>query len=564
MTILAPDSVLQRALDKGLLSPAQLESVQTVVSRQTDATGSAAQWEERLVAEGSLTGAQLAALRAEVFGLQTVDLAAVQVAEGLLREVPRAWAEHYRVMPLGRQGGTLQVAVSDPRDVEGPDSLGHLLGVRIEPLVAPADEIGRAMQRFYGAAGLDRAGANHAPPAPEVLAPVSEDDAPVIKDVHDLIIAAVGRRASDIHLEPLAGRFRVRYRVDGVLLDAIDPPKSRQAAILSRVKIMANISIAEKRIPQDGRIAFTHAGRALDLRVSTLPTVHGESIVLRLLDQQNLPPGLPELGLALEDTALLAGLIALPDGIMLVTGPTGSGKTTTLYGCLQHLNQTDRKIITVEDPVEYQLSGINQVPVRSAIGLTFGAALRAILRQAPNVVMVGEIRDRETAEIAINASLTGHMVFSTLHTNDAPGAVTRLMDLGVKPFLLSAALRGVLAQRLVRQVCRRCARPDTPTAAQLRSVGLAPAEVATATFRRGAGCGECQGTGYHGRIGLFEIFVINEEIQQMIHERAGSARLRAKARALGMRSLREDGARKVSAGLTTIEEVVSITAGDAS
>jgi type IV pilus assembly protein PilB len=564
VTILAPDSVLQRALDKGLLSPAQLESVQAVVSRQADATAAAARGEERLVAEGALTGAQLAALRAEVFGLQTVELAEVQVTEDLLRQVPRAMAEHHRVVPLRWQCGALQVAVSDPREVDGTDSLGHLLGVRIEPLVAPADAIGRAMQRFYGSEGLDRAGVGQSATAPEVLATVTEDDAPVIKYVHDLIIEAVARRASDIHLEPLARRFRVRYRVDGVLLDATDPPKPRQAAILSRVKLMANISIAEKRVPQDGRIAFNHAGRALDLRVSTLPTVHGESIVLRLLDQQSLQLGLPELGFTGEDAALLVRLIALPDGIMLVTGPTGSGKTTTLYSCLHHLNQTDRKIITVEDPVEYQLSGINQVPVRQEIGLTFGAALRAILRQAPNVVMVGEIRDQETAEIAINASLTGHLVFSTLHTNDAPGAVTRLMDLGVKPFLLSAALRGVLAQRLVRQVCRRCARPDTPTAAQLRSVGIAPAEAVTATFRRGVGCGECQGTGYHGRIGIFEIFVINDEIQQMIHERAGSARLRAKARSLGMRSLREDGARKVSAGLTTIEEVVSITAGDAS
>ena len=327
---------------------------------------------------------------------------------------------------------------------------------------------------------------------------------------------------------------------------------------------MANISIAEKRIPQDGRIQLTLAGRSLDLRVSSLPTAHGESIVMRLLDRNDLSPGLAELGFMADDRVRFEQLITLANGLILVTGPTGSGKTTTLYGCLQQLNHTDRKIITVEDPVEYQLSGINQVPVRPETGLTFGAALRAMLRQAPNVIMVGEIRDRETAEIALHASLTGHMVFSTLHTKDAIGAITRLVDIGVQPFLLSASLRAVLAQRLVRKTCLQCRRLYSPNAAELTALGLEPALVTGATFMRGSGCPACEGTGYRGRIGIFELLVLDEEISQLIHERPGASRLRQHARARGMRTLREDGARKAIAGLTTIEEVVSITTGDAS
>jgi general secretion pathway protein E/type IV pilus assembly protein PilB len=308
---------------------------------------------------------------------------------------------------------------------------------------------------------------------------------------------------------------------------------------------------------------LTVDGRQLDLRVSSLPTAHGESIVMRILDKEGLQPGLPELGFFGDDAATFERLIALPDGILLVTGPTGSGKTTTLYSCLHHLNKPDRKIITVEDPVEYQLTGINQVPVRDEVGMTFASALRAMLRQAPNIVMVGEIRDLETAEIAINASLTGHLVFSTLHTNDAPGAVTRLIDIGVKPFLVSTSLRAVMAQRLVRKICPHCRRPCQPEPKELHALGITPAQAAGATFARGDGCAACNGTGYRGRMGIFEILVVNEEIQRMIYEHAGTAALREKARALGMRTMREDGIRKAIAGLTTIEEVASITVGDA-
>jgi general secretion pathway protein E/type IV pilus assembly protein PilB len=354
----------------------------------------------------------------------------------------------------------------------------------------------------------------------------------------------------------------VRYRVDGVLLETEALPKRLQFAIISRLKIMANISIAEKRVPQDGRIQTSLDGRTLDLRVSSLPTAHGESIVMRILDKEGLKPGLPELGFLPDDQREFERLVASPDGMILVTGPTGSGKTTTLYASLHHLNQPDRKIITVEEPVEYQLSGINQVPVNAAIGMTFAAALRAMLRQAPNIVMVGEIRDRETAEIAINASLTGHMVFSTLHTNDAPSAVTRLTDLGAKPFLVAAALRSVLAQRLVRCICPACRRPHTPSVRELHALGLEPGRLADASFAHGAGCAACHGTGYQGRLGIFEIFRVHDGIRGMIYDNVTAARLRAQARADGMRTMREDGIRKVLAGLTTIEEVVAVTVGD--
>jgi len=473
---------------------------------------------------------------------------------------------------------TLTVAVADPLDTDGIDSLRHMLKLEIEPLVATGDEITAAIERFYGrdASSIDELLNDLSSPNAAAEASVTTEanlagnasdtdaDAPIIKLVHQTILEAIQRRASDIHLEPLEKRFRVRYRIDGVLLEVENPPKRLQLSIISRLKIMANISIAEKRIPQDGRIQIMMQGRQLDLRVSSLPTAHGESIVMRILDKEGLQLGLPELGFFSDDQAIFERLIQLPDGILLVTGPTGSGKTTTLYSCLHFINKPDRKIITVEDPVEYQLTGINQVPVRADVGMTFATALRAMLRQAPNIVMIGEIRDLETAEIAINASLTGHMVFSTLHTNDAPSAVTRLIDIGVKPFLVSTSLRGTMGQRLVRKVCAKCKRAYTPESKDLRALNLVPAQIEGATFMRGDGCADCNGTGYRGRMGIYEIFEVNEEIQRMIYEHVGSAKLRERARSLGMKTMREDGTRKVTAGLTTIEEVVSITVGDAS
>jgi general secretion pathway protein E/type IV pilus assembly protein PilB len=391
---------------------------------------------------------------------------------------------------------------------------------------------------------------------------VTEADAPIIKLVSLIILEAFRSRASDIHLEPLEKKFRVRYRVDGVLHEVESPPKRLQSAIVSRVKIMANMSIAEKRLPQDGRIQINVMGRDLDLRVSAIPSSHGESIVMRILDKESLQLGLPKLGFLSDDQQTFERLIGLSDGILLVTGPTGSGKTTTLYACLNYINRPDRKIITVEDPVEYQLSGINQVHVRSDIGLTFASALRSILRQAPNIIMIGEIRDMETAEIAVNASLTGHLVFSTLHTNDAPSAVTRLIDIGVKPFLVASSVRGIMAQRLVRKVCEKCKEPAQADERELRLLGPAAARVAEAQLYRGRGCADCNHTGYRGRLGIFEILVINDEIRHMIYERISASQLRGRARELGMRTLREDGLRKVVSGVTTLDEVFRVTMGD--
>ncbi|MSU22912.1 MAG: type II/IV secretion system protein [Opitutus sp.] len=572
------DYVIQLALDRGLLAVGQLEAARAIVAGHTDLATPAPPLLEVLIGQGGLSARGVAELLAAEFGMQMApDLGNIRVTGDTLELVPRAVAARYQLLPLSRNGQILRVAIADPLDTDGIDALGYMLKLTIEPLAATAAEIASAIDRFYGKdansiddllSDLSVSGSDATAVTTEANAGAnasdSDADGPIIKLVHQIILEAIQRRASDIHLEPLEKRFRVRYRIDGVLLEVENPPKRLQLSMVSRLKIMANISIAEKRIPQDGRIQISMNGKQLDLRVSSLPTAHGESIVMRILDKEGLTLGLPELGFLTDDAATFERLISLPDGILLVTGPTGSGKTTTLYGCLHFINKPDRKIITVEDPVEYQLNGINQVPVRADVGMTFATALRAMLRQAPNIVMIGEIRDLETAEIAINASLTGHMVFSTLHTNDAPSAVTRLIDIGVKPFLVSTSLRATMAQRLVRKICAKCKRPVTPTPQELRSLNINPAQAVSATFAKGDGCSECNATGYRGRMGIFEIFVVNEEIQRMIYDHVGAAKLRDKARSLGMRTMREDGTRKVTAGLTTIEEVVSITVGDAS
>ena len=398
---------------------------------------------------------------------------------------------------------------------------------------------------------------------PKGAGETAEGDAPIIRMVYGLILEAHRLRASDIHIEPLEKRLRLRYRIDGNMQEMRDPPKRLQSSIISRIKIMSNISIAEKRLPLDGRIALaTSDGPTLDLRVSTVPTIHGESVVMRILDKKNLMLGLPELGFFADDQAILERTINFADGIFLVTGPTGSGKSTTLYACLNTINKPDRKLITVEDPVEYQLPGVNQVAVNTEIGMTFAAALRAMLRQAPNIIMVGEIRDVETASIAINASLTGHLVFSTLHTNDAPSAITRLVDMGVKPFLVSSSIRAVLAQRLIRKICPECKEPYTPTEVELRALNLTAASLAQARFSKGRGCDRCRGTGYKGRAGIFEIFTVDDEIRHLINEGAPVSKIRQRARDLGMRTLREDGIRKVVSGMTTPEEIISATMAD--
>ena len=506
------------------------------------------------------------------FGMEMIDLSDFKLDPGLRDRIPTDVARRYKVVPVQADDGTLHVAVSDPMDMDTVDTLRHLLNGNIEPVVAPAAEIKVILDHYYAAEELmedlisnvsdDMVNVSIGGDVDMIEETESDDaDAPIIRLVFHIIMEAFRRRASDIHLEPLEKRFRVRYRIDGVLGEVDSPPKRLQAAIISRVKIMASMKISERRVPQDGRIEVNVMGRQLDLRVSTIPSNHGEGVVMRILDKQSLALGLPKLGFFSDDQQTFEELIALPEGIIVVSGPTGSGKTTTLYACLNHINRPDRKIITVEDPVEYQLSGINQVHVRADIGLTFSAALRAILRQAPNIVMIGEIRDRETADIATEASLTGHLVFSTLHTNDAPSAVTRLLDIGVKPFLVASSMRAVMAQRLVRCICEHCVEPYEAQDHDMRILGSAREQVAEMDLVQGHGCDKCSLTGYTGRIGIFEIFLVNDEIQRMIYEKTPAAILRVRARELGMRTLREDGLRKVANGSTTLDEVLRVTMG---
>ena len=391
----------------------------------------------------------------------------------------------------------------------------------------------------------------------------NEDDAPIIRLVTLIIVEAFKLKASDIHLEPLEKTYRIRYRIDGALRVMESPPKYLQANITSRIKIMSRLDISEKRLPQDGRIQLRVKGCDIDLRVSTIPTTHGESIVMRILDKSSIQLEIPQLGFYADDQAKINKIINMPDGVFLVTGPTGSGKTTSLYAFLNTINTPNRKIITVEDPVEYQLAGINQVQVNPLAKMTFANALRAMLRQAPNIIMVGEIRDMETAVIAINASLTGHLVFSTLHTNDAPSAVTRLIDMGVQPFLVASAVKAIMAQRLLRRVCKNCAEPAKPTPDEIRLLGLDEKFMDTATLLKGRGCPACGGTGYKGRLGIYEIFLVGEEIQHLIYTKCSADVIRDAARKGGMMTLREDGLRKAAAGTTTLSEVIATTIGDA-
>jgi type IV pilus assembly protein PilB len=543
------------------------------IRQEADSTGEGLV--DTLVARKIISAGQVAQAKASQFGVEFVSLGEMQLTDDVISAVPRHIAKKYNVVPVYRHDNTVTVALSDPSDLDTLDSLRHLLNMEVEPRVASPEDIEEAIGKYYGGAREDSVskmiqditeGEIQISTLADVNAvddgSVVDADAPIIKLVNTVIVDAFKSRASDIHLEPLAKKFRVRYRIDGVLHEMKNPPKRLQAAILQRLKIMSNMSIAERRVPQDGRIQSQVGGKTIDLRVSCLPTTHGESIVMRILDKEGLKLGLPELGFFTDDQQTFERLIGLPDGILLVTGPTGSGKTTTLYSVLNYINRPDRKIITVEDPVEYQLAGINQVQVSDSVGLTFSLALRSMLRQAPNVIMLGEIRDLETATIAINASLTGHLVFSTLHTNDAPSAVTRLIDIGVKPFLVASSARAMMAQRLVRRVCRRCGGPYVPTEPELRSLSLDPNNVANATFMKGKGCNECNKTGYRGRFGIFEMFVVDDEIRKLIYDKVPSSELRTRAREIGMRTLREDGARKVLAGLTSPEEVIRATLGD--
>ncbi len=564
----ADDFVIQFIQDKGLVPPAVVAAARAALGDVPASANADTLALEKLVSGGAVTWDAITAALAREFDMEVVDLAQVAPAEEVLKLVSRDLAERHRILPLQMDGSELQVAVGDPLDTDSLDSLSRILKLTLNPRLAPPDQLTKAIERCYSGGQMNVSyedvfgkAAEGAEAGLDLPAggDVKEDDAPIIRYVNSLIVDAIKRKASDIHLEPMEKRFRVRFRVDGVLQEMKGPPKRLQASIISRLKLMADVSLAEKRVPQDGRIQAKSGGRDIDLRVSVLPTVYGESIVMRILDKEGLRLGLPELGFFADDQAVFQGLIGGSDGVFLVTGPTGSGKSTTLYSALNYINKPDRKIITVEDPVEYQLAGINQVGVKREVGMTFAAALRAMLRQAPNIVMVGEIRDKETAEIAINAALTGHMVFSTLHTNDSVSAVTRLVDIGVAPYLVSAALRGALAQRLIRRICQSCAAPYQPTSRELAALGITAADLRGATPMKGAGCARCGERGYKGRRGVFEFFVVSEEIQQMIYSGATLVDLRRKARQAGMRTMREDGIRKIASGMTTVEEVVAAT-----
>ena len=514
---------------------------------------------EKLLSDTDLSENTVCAVLAQNAGIEAIDLAAMVIAPDVAGAIPDDIARRYKVIPVADDGIFLTVAVADPFDFETMDSLPHVLGREINFVCAPINAVQLFLKQFYGA--TDTKGDMGITGGHDVE--VSDGDAPIIRLVQSLLTEAMKVRCSDIHIEPLETSVRIRYRIDGKLVEIDNHPKKLLPAIIARLKVMSGtMSIAEKRLPQDGRIQVKMGDKEIDLRVSSVPSNHGESIVMRILDKSALVLGLPELGFFSDDQAAFEQLIGLPDGIILVTGPTGSGKTTTLYACLNVINKPDRKIITVEDPVEYEMPGINQVMVKTDIGMTFAAALRAMLRQAPNIIMIGEIRDAETANIAINASLTGHLVLSTLHTNDAPSAVARLADIGIKRFLIASAVRAVLAQRLVRKLCPVCKAPHTLTDKEARALRFDSTRNDGSTIMGPVGCDKCRNNGFRGRVGLFELFQIDDEVRHMINENLTSSQLRRRARELGMRTLRDDGVRKVLAGLTSPEEVIHVTMAD--
>ncbi len=504
-------------------------------------------------------------------GTEVVDLADKELLPEVASLIPASTARMYQCVPIADYGSTLQVALGDALNPAIIDELGFVVRKEVQVLVADPSQVTKLIDKYYpeDGGGLgdalkeldDENMARDARDAEDNAAGLSDlaNEAPIVRFVNLVIFQAVQDRASDIHFEPFEDEFKIRYRVDGALYEMTPPPKHLALPMISRIKVMANLNISERRLPQDGRINFPIAGRQIDLRVSSLPTQFGESVVLRVLDRSAVNLDIEALNFPKYLYDYVNEAILQPNGIFIVTGPTGSGKTTTLYSCLRKVNTIDSKLLTAEDPVEYDIEGIMQVAINEAVGMTFGKALRAFLRQDPDIIMVGEMRDLETSQIAIQASLTGHLVLSTLHTNDAPGAVTRLVDMGVEPFLISSTLMAVLAQRLVRTVCKKCRTPFEPTESQLSLLNLSPHDIGDKVFYYGRGCTVCNDTGYKGRRGIFELLVCTDPIRNLINERAPSVVLRQKAVELGMVTLREDGLRGIFDGDTTIEEVVKYT-----
>ena len=514
-------------------------------------------------------------LEANHLGAQVISLTDTEFSPDLLQMIPANTARMYRCMPVAQFDGTLQVAFEDPLNPARVDELGFIVRKEIQPVIANPAEIEKLIDRYYGqddsenVSEILKALGEDTEMAKEVEEIAAKDDAtamadladaaPIVRFVNLVVMQAVADRASDIHFEPFESEFRIRYRVDGALYEMSPPPKHLAIPVVSRIKVMANLNISERRVPQDGRINFNLGNKQIDLRVSTLPTQFGESVVLRVLDRSSVNLEIESLGFPKYVYDFVTEVIMRPNGIFVVTGPTGCGKTTTLYSCLRRVNTIDSKLLTAEDPVEFDIEGIMQVAINEGAGMTFSKALRSFLRQDPDIIMVGEMRDLETAQISIQASLTGHLVLSTLHTNDSPGAVTRLVDMGVEPFLISSTLMGVLGQRLVRTVCKNCRTPFEPTEAQLSLLNLSPHDLGDKVFYYGRGCSTCNDTGYRGRKGIFELLIVNDPIRTLINERAPTVVLRQKAVELGMVTLREDGLRGIFEGDTTIEEVVKYT-----
>jgi len=513
-------------------------------------------------------------LMANHLGAEVVSIKDHPFPPDLLKTIPANTAKLYQCLPVEDDGVNLKVAFADPLDTGKIDELHYVTKRDVQVVVADPTEIQKAIEKHYGSEAADfsdilkqlggdeeiaKEVAEVGETDDEALMAGLANEAPIVRFVNLVLLQAVQDRASDIHFEPFETEFRIRYRVDGALYEMSPPPKHLALPVISRIKVMANLNISERRVPQDGRIAYMLGSRQIDLRVSTLPTQFGESVVLRVLDRNAVNLDIESLGFPKYVHEYVVEAINRPNGIFVVTGPTGSGKTTTLYSCLRKVNTIDSKLLTAEDPVEFDIEGIMQVAIKEAVGLTFGKALRSFLRQDPDIIMVGEMRDLETAQIAIQASLTGHLVLSTLHTNDAPGAITRLIDMGTEPFLISSTLMGVLAQRLVRRVCKNCQTPFEPTENQLALLNLSPHDLGEKVFYYGRGCSNCNDTGYKGRKGIYELLVCTDTIRTLITERAPTVVVRQKAVELGMVTLREDGLRSIFEGDTTIEEVVKYT-----
>jgi type IV pilus assembly protein PilB len=550
------DYLLELLQESGYIGPEEIEEA-TAAGRGKHTVI------EALLELGRINEEQVAQTMAISAGMDYMDLANFSPEPHVLESVPQDIVAQYLVLPVDAEPGRILLAVSDPMDFQKMDALPFLIkNTQVDFVCGRKSQIESLLKDLYGIKIGDDGGASNlligGDDAP------NDGDAPIIKMVAEMLQESFNLRASDIHIEPLEKSLRIRYRIDGVLHQVASHPKHLHAPILARLKIMTgSMSIDERRMPQDGRIQARMGNKEIDLRVSTVPTNHGESVVMRLLDKSGISLGLADLGFFADDNRTFDELISLPDGILLVTGPTGSGKTTTLYACLNTINKPDKKIITVEDPVEYVLSGINQVQVKEEIGMTFAAALRSMLRQAPNVIMLGEIRDAETAGIAIQAALTGHLVFSTLHTNDAPSAVARLADIGAKPFLIASAVRAMTAQRLVRKFCSACKSPGELSEREIRALRMDPTRFGDSNIMRPNGCPKCRNTGYKGRMVIVEIFKVDDQVRTMINEGLPTTQLKRRARELGMRTLREDGIRKVMAGATSAQEVIEATSGDA-